>query len=333
VHPTILKKFGRVLAGTLVSASACMTYTASAKEAVADYPSRPIRLIVGYAPGGSTDIAARLVAMKLGQALGQAIVVENKAGAGSNIASELVARAEPDGYTLLLETVANATNMSIYKNLKYDTARDFAPISQIMAAPTVLVVTPSLPVKNLAELVALAKSKPGTLTFASSGPGGTPHLAGEMLKLRAGVNLIHVPYKGAAPALNDVLGGTVSMGFMTALSAISQMQSGKLRPIAVAGPRRMPELPDVPTMAEAGMPDFEVSSWNGLAAPAGTPPAIVEKLNAALKVILQSKEVQDRFQFLASEPVYSTPQQFAAYIAAETSKWGTVIEKSGAKIE
>jgi tripartite-type tricarboxylate transporter receptor subunit TctC len=333
VHPTILQKFGRVLAGTLVSASACMASTASAREAVADYPSRPIRLIVGYAPGGSTDIAARLVAAKLGQALGQSIVVENKAGAGSNIASELVARAEPDGYTLLLETVANATNMSIYKNLNYNTARDFAPISQIMDAPTVLVVTPSLPVKNLQELIALAKSKPGVLTFASSGAGGTPHLAGELLKMRAGVNLIHVPYKGAAPALNDVLGGTVSMGFMTALSAIPQMQSGKLRPIAVCGPRRLPQLPDVPTMAEAGMADFEVSSWNGLAAPAGTPPAIVEKLNAALKVILQSKEVHDRFEMLASAPAYSTPQQFAAYIASETSTWGMVVEKSGAKIE
>jgi len=298
-----------------------------------NYPSRPVKLIVPFPPGGATDIVGRLVAQKLQEALGQPVVVENKAGAGSNIGSDMVAKAAPDGYTLLLGTIANATNMSIYKNMPYDTLRDFAPVTQTMSAPSVLVVTPSLPVSNLKELIALAKAQPGKLSFASSGAGGSPHLAGELLKLRAGIDIIHVPYKGAAPALVDVVSGVVSMGFKTALSAIPHMQSGKLKPIAVAANKRLAQIPNVPTMAEAGLADFEVSSWNGILAPAKTPPEIVAKLNRELVRILATQDVKDRFAAQAAEPIGSTPEQFRAYIKSEIDRWGQVVKASGAKID
>ena len=307
--------------------------SASAQDAAANYPNRPIKIVVGFVPGGATDVVARLMAQKLQEAWGQAVLIENKPGGGSNIGSEQVARAAPDGYTLLLGTIANATNMSIYKELAYDTLRDFAPVTQFISAPSVLVVAPSLPVSNLKELIALAKAKPGTLSYASSGAGGSPHLAGELLKLRAGIDIIHVPYKGAAPALVDVVSGTVSMGFKTALSAIPHMQSGKLKPIAVAANRRLPQIPNVPTMAEAGLADFEVSSWNGLLAPAKTPPEIVAKLNREFVRILATADVREKFAAQAAEPVGNTPEQFRAYIKAEIDNWAQVVKASGAKID
>ena len=307
--------------------------SASAQDAAANYPNRPIKIVVGFVPGGATDVVARLMAQKLQEAWGQAVLIENKPGGGSNIGSEQVARAAPDGYTLLLGTIANATNMSIYKDLAYDTLRDFAPVTQFISAPSVLVVAPSLPVSNLKELIALAKAKPGTLSYASSGAGGSPHLAGELLKLRAGIDIIHVPYKGAAPALVDVVSGTVSMGFKTALSAIPHMQSGKLKPIAVAANRRLPQIPNVPTMAEAGLADFEVSSWNGLLAPAKTPPEMVAKLNREFVRILATADVREKFAAQAAEPVGNTPEQFRAYIKAEIDKWAQVVKASGAKVD
>ena len=315
---------------TLVVLALLLTPLAFAQDS---YPSRPIKLIVPFPPGGATDIVGRLMAQKLQEALGQPVVVENKAGAGSNIGSEQVAKAAPDGYTLLLGTIANATNMSIYKNMPYDTLRDFAPVTQTMAAPSVLVVTNALPANNLKELIALAKVQPGKLSFASSGAGGSPHLAGELLKLRAGIDLIHVPYKGAAPALVDVVSGVVSMGFKTALSAIPHMQSGKLKPLAVAATRRLAQIPNVPTMAEAGLPDFEVSSWNGVLAPARTPPEVIARLNQELVRILATQDVKDRFAAQAAEPVGSTPEQFRAYIRSEIDKWAQVVRASGAKID
>ena len=288
--------------------------------AQSSYPDRPIRLIVPFAAGGPTDIIGRLMAHGMEKELGQNIIVENKPGGGSNIGSELVARAKPDGYTLLLGTIANATSMSIYNNLNYNTERDLVAITQFMSSPSVLVVNPSLPIKTLKELIAYAKANPGKLSYASSGAGGSPHLAGEMLKLRSNIDLLHVPYKGASPALNDVMGGNVSMGFMTAAGALPSINAGKLRAIAVAGSQRLPQLPDVPTMAEAGMPDFEVSSWNGLFAPAGTPPAILKKLaDAALKVINQP-EMQKQFESHASQGVGGTPEQFKQYVRAEIVK-------------
>ena len=317
----------------LAALLAALSTLAQAQDPAASYPSKQIRLVVGFAPGGATDIVARLVAQKLQEAWGQPVVVDNKPGGGSNIGGEFVAKAAPDGYTLLLGTIANATNMSIYKDMPYDTLRDFAPITQTMSAPSVLVVSPSVPAGNLKELIALAKAQPGKLTYASSGAGGSPHLAGELLKMRGGIDIVHVAYKGAAPALVDVVSGTVTMGFKTALSAIPHMQTGKLKPIAVAATKRLPAIPNVPTMAEAGLPDFEVSSWNGVLAPAKTPPAIVAKLHREIVRILGLEDVKKNFAAQAAEPVGNTPEQFRAYIQAEITKWAQVVKASGAKIE
>jgi len=297
------------------------------------YPNKPIHLLVGYTPGGATDIVARLIAAKLQDALGQPVIVENKPGAGSNIASEFVAKSAPDGYTLLVGSIANATNMVVYKHLGYDTLRDLAPITQLMSAPSVLAVHPSFPAKNLQELIALAKRDPGKYAFASSGSGGSPHLAGEMLKLRAGIDLIHVPYKGAAPALSDLLGGQVQMAFQTALSAVPHFQSGQLRPIAVAAGKRLAQLPNVPTMAESGLPDFEVSSWNGLFAPAKTPPEILARLHKETVKALAAPDVRDKLNAQGAEAIGSTPEEFRAYIRAEIDKWGQVARASGAKVD
>lgn len=297
------------------------------------YPIKPIRLLVGYAPGGATDIVARSIAIKLQESLGQPVVVENRAGASSNIASEFVARSAPDGYTLLLGTIANATNMTAFKGLSYDTMRDFVHITQFMTAPSVLTIHPSVPAKNLKELIAVAKQNPGKMAFSSSGNGGSPHLAGELLKMRANIDMIHVPYKGAAPAIADLLGGQVQMSFQTALSAIPHLKSGKLKVIAVASKKRMATLPNVPTMAEAGLPDFEVSSWNGLFAPAKTPPHIVAALNSASIKALQSQDIKDKMEAQGAEPVGNSPEEFKTFVKAEIDKWEQVIVKSGAKMD
>ena len=297
------------------------------------YPAKPIRMLVGYPPGGATDIIARTLAAKLQESLGQSVIVENKAGATSNIASELVTKAAPDGYTLLLGTIANATNMTAYKNPGYDTLRDFSFITQTMSAPSVLAVHASVPAKNLKELIALAKQQPGKLTYASSGTGGSPHLAGELFKLRAGIELLHVPYKGATPAMTDLLGGQVTMSFQTALSAIPHLQSGKLNVIAVAAHQRMALLPNVPTMAEAGLPDFEVSSWNGLYAPAKTPPEIIARLHQAAVKALALPDVREKLAAQGAEGVGNRPEEFRAYVKIEIEKWAKVIRASGMPIE
>ena len=313
----------RVLVALALGSAACALQAA---EDASAYPSRTVTIVVGFTPGGATDITARLLASKLTQALGKPFIVENKPGADSNIGTEQVVRAKPDGYTLLMETVANATNMTVYKNLSYDTARDLSPIVQVMSSPSVLVVTPSLPVKDLRSLIGLAKSQPGRLSFASSGMGGSTHLAGELFKMRAGLDIVHVPYKGAAPAMADVIAGHVSMGFMASLGALGQMQSGQLRPIAVAHSKRLAELPDVPTMAEAGMANFEVSSWNGLAAPTGTPRPIIDKLNAEVNKILALAEVQLQLQVLGALAVGGSSRQFADHVQAQIQKWREVIQ-------
>lgn len=307
--------------------------TAPAADDAGDYPSRPITIVVGYPPGGATDIIARLVATKLSQSLGQPVIVENKPGAGSNIATEQVVRAKPDGYTLLVETIANATNMTVYKNLKYDSARDLAPIVQFMSSPSILVVSPSLKATDLKSLIAMAKAEPDKLTYASSGVGGSPHLAGELLEMRADIDMVHIPYKGATPAMMDVISGHVSMGFMTSLGALEQIQAGKLRPLAVAYAKRLPELPEVPTMAEAGLKDFEVSSWNGLAAPAGTPEPIIRKLNQEVNKILATPEAREQLRTLGAQAVGGTPQAFADYVNAEIQKWRDVIKAAGITLD
>lgn len=316
----------------LIIAFFCLIFAGSA-AAQGSYPTKPIHLIVGYAAGGPTDIVARLVAAKMTESLGQPVIVENKPGAGSNIASEYVVKSAADGYTLLVGSIANATNMVVYKHLNYDTLRDLAPIAQLMSAPSVLVVNPGFPPKNLQELIALAKKNPGKYAFASTGSGGSPHLAGEMLKMRAGIDLIHVPYKGAAPVQADLIGGQVQMAFETALSVVPHIQSGQLRAIAVAANKRLAQLPDVPTMAEAGLPDFEVSSWNGLFAPAKTPPEIIGRLHAAAVKALAAPDVREKLTAQGAEAVGSTPEQFRAYIKAEIDKWGPVARASGARVD
>jgi tripartite-type tricarboxylate transporter receptor subunit TctC len=306
---------------------------AAGAAAQSTYPQKSIRIVVGYTPGGATDIVARILAAKLQEAFGQSVIVENKPGAGSNIGSEYVAKSAPDGYTLLVGSIANASNMVAYKNLSYDTLRDLVPVSQLMSAPSILAVHPSFAAKNLQELIALAKREPGRYAYASTGSGGSPHLAGELLKLRAGIDLIHVPYKGAAPAMSDLLGGQVHMAFQTALSAVPHLQSGQLRAIAVAANKRLAQLPNVPTMAEAGLADVEVSSWNGLFAPAKTPPEIVARLHAETAKALASPEVREKLLAQGAEPIGSSPEEFRAYIRAEIDKWGKVVRASGLRID
>ena len=307
---------------------ALMATSASSQPA---YPAQPIRLIVSFAAGGPTDVFARLIASKLEKELGQPIIVENKPGGGSNIGSEFVAKAKPDGYTLLVGTVANTTNMGIYKNLGYNTVRDFAPITQIMSSPSVLVVNADLPVKTLAELVAYVKARPGKLNYASSGAGGMQHHAGEMLKLRAGIDVLHIPYKGASAALTDIVGGQVDLMFATSAGATPLLDSGRLRALAVTTPERSPAFPALPTMIEAGVPDYQATSWYGLYVPAGTPTAVIARLNAAATKVAQAEAFKSR---VASEGLVistGTPKQLDEFMRSEQTRWARVINAAGIK--
>lgn len=317
-----------IQAGLALSAGLSLPAVAQSKA----YPSQAVKLMVPFGPGGSTDVTARIVSAKLYEILGERIVIENKPGGGSNIGSELASRAAPDGYTLLLGTVANAINMSLYKNPGYDLVRDFEAISILASAPAVLAVNPKLPVTTVQELIALARAKPDSLNYATSGVGTTPHLAGEMFLQRFNIKMTHVAYKGAAPALTDTIAGVTQVGFKTALSAIPSIQSGQLRVLAVCSSKRLALLPDVPTMAEAGVPDFEITSWNGLFAPRGTPLDIVMKLSQACASVARMKDVQDTLAAQAAESLSSTPTQFKAFIEAEIVKWGVVVKATGAQI-
>jgi tripartite-type tricarboxylate transporter receptor subunit TctC len=314
-------------AGLLASALLCLHGAAQAQDASAHYPNKPVRIVIGYQPGGPTDLTARVVATKLQAALGQPFIVENKPGAGSNLASEMVAAAAPDGYTLLVAASQLTWNSVLFKKLKFDAVKSFEPVSMIMSAPAVLVVNPALPVKDLAELVSMAKKQPGKLSFASSGNGSVPHIAGELFKTRAGINLLHVPYRGAGPALSDLLGNQVSMSFMTALSALPHVQNNKLKPLAVTSRQRLPMLPNVPTMAEAGVPGVEVDSWNGLFAPAGTPKEIVDKLYRELAKALATPEVRKTFEDQAATVVGSSPAEFSSFLKKEVVE-GSAFAKS-----
>ena len=323
-----VKQTRRAILGALVLTTGLgMTALAQAK-----YPDRPIKIIVGFSAGGPTDIVARLVGSRLEKALGQPVVIENKPGGGSNIATTEAARSKPDGYTLLLGTVANATNMSVYRKLNYDTERDFTPITQLVRSPSVLVVNNDLPVKTLSELIAYANANPGKVSYASSGAGGSPHLAGEMLTQRANIKALHVPYKGAAPALNDVMGGTVSMGFKTASGVTGTINAGRVRAIAIASNTRLPQLPNVPTLAELGYTDFEVSSWSGLFAPKGTPQAIIDTLAKATIEILNNPDVRKQLEGMGAIPVGSTPAEFQKYVRDEIQKWGVVAKTANIKL-
>ena len=320
-------RFSRaVLAAVLVAAAGC--------AGAQGYPSQPIKLIVPFTAGGTTDILARTIGQKLGESLRQPVIVDNRPGAGGNIGADLVAKAKPDGYTLVMGTIGTQSiNASLYSKMPYDSAKDFAPITLVAIVPNVLVVNPTVPAKSVAELIALAKSKPGALNFASSSTGGSPHLSGEMFKQMAGVDIAHVPYKGSAPAITDLLGGQVQLMFDNLPSALPQVKAGKLRALAVTSARRSPAAPDLPTIAEAGVPGYEVDSWFGILAPAGTPREIVNKLNAEIVKILQMPDVKERLSEQGAVPVGDTPEHFAEHIRKETVKWAKVVKASGARAD
>jgi tripartite-type tricarboxylate transporter receptor subunit TctC len=313
-----------------VTAAALLSCASAFAQA---FPAKPIRVVVPFPPGGGTDIVARTVAPKMSEILGQPVVVENRAGAGGNIATEHVAKSAPDGYTLVVASASTAINTTLVKNLSWDFARDFAPVALLVVNNHLLAVHPSVPAANVKELLTLAKAKPGHVTYASYGNGSSAHLTAELFKLMAGVDLLHVPYKGAAPAVNDLLGGQVSLVFADVAAMLSHVKSGKLRALGIASRQRFEGLPDVPTIAEAGVPDFEAGGFLGLAAPAGTPPAAVAALNGAAVKTLGMPDVRERLLALASPPMPGTPEQFGQRIKAEIDKWARVIRAANIKPE
>lgn len=321
------------LAFMLLAAAALagITGTASAQSA---YPNKPLRLIVPFAAGGPTDVLARVIGQKLGESLGQPVVVESRPGASGNIASDHVAKASPDGYTLILGTVGtHAINASLYSKLPFDTARDFAPIALVASATIVMVVHPSVPAATVNEFVALAKSRPQPFSMASPGSGTPHHLAGELFKTVTTVDMVHIPYKGAAPALNDIMGGQTSVGFVSLPAALPHVKAGKLRALGITATKRSVVAPDVPTIAESGAPGYEVENWYGVLAPAGTPREILNKLNDAIIKLLQAKDVKELLNNQGFEVLQSTPDQFAAFSKTELVKWAKLVKLSGAKAD
>lgn len=322
----------RITRFACIAAFAVSTLDAPARAA--DYPNRPITLVVAFTPGGPSDVLARIVGKQMEQSLGQPVIIENRPGAGGNIAADSVAHAAGDGYTLLMgNNSILATNESLYKKLTYNPQKDFAPITLIGSQANILVVNNSVPAKSLKELIALAQAPPGKLNFASSGYGAAAHLAGELFKTEAKVDLVHVPYKGAAPALQDLIGGHSQLMFATAASVVGHIKGGKVRALAVTTRKRTQILPELPTMDEAGLPGFEASTWHGLVAPAGTPPAVIAKLHDAAVKALMDPGVQASLTRLGVDIVGDTPDDFKAYIAAEVPKWAAIVKASGAKME
>ena len=305
----------------------------SAARAQQAYPAKPIRLILPFPPGGSTDIVARLIGQKLTESWGQPVLIENRPGAGGNIAAETAARAAPDGYTLFQVNVANAIGATLYPKLSYDLITSFAPVIQLATTPYVLLAHPTVPAKNTAELIALAKARPGQLNYASAGGGSATHLSGELLKSMAGVNIVHVPYKGTGPAVTALLSGEVDLYFATVPAALPLVEAKKLRALGVTSARRSPLMRDVPAIAEAGLKGYETSTWHGILAPAATPADIVVKLNAEIARTLAQPAVRERLVGQGLDPVGGTPEQFGAYLKTEISKWAVVVKASGARAE
>jgi tripartite-type tricarboxylate transporter receptor subunit TctC len=297
------------------------------------YPARPIRFIVPFPPGGGNDIVGRIVAQKLAEGLGQQVVIDNRGGAGGTIGTDIAAKAPPDGYTMLVNNISLAVNHTLFRKLPYDTLKDLAPVSLVGRQPNIVVVHPALPAKSMRELIELARTKPGQLNYGSGGNGTASHLATEMLKLMTKTDLVHVPYKGLGPALTDLIGGRLELIISTMASALPQMKAGKLRPLAVTTARRSSFFPEVPTMNEAGVKGYEFSTWYGLLVPAGTPQAIVDRLNREAVKAVASAAVIEQFSGQGLEAAASGPQEFGAYLRSEVSKWGRVIKASGATPE
>jgi tripartite-type tricarboxylate transporter receptor subunit TctC len=308
---------------------ACLACAALAQ----DYPSRPIHMIVPYPPGGGTDIVARVITEPLGQALGQPIVIDNRGGAAGNVGTEVAARAAPDGYTVLFTLSSHTINPKLYAKLPFDVEKDFVPIGLAANIPQILVAHPSLPASNVQELIAYAKANPGKLNFASVGTGSPGHIAGELFKLKTGVDIVHVPYKGGGPAVTDTLGGQVQLLFVSMPAAWQFVKAGRLKAFAVTSDKRSVVAPDIPTLAEAGVPDCVVNSWYGALAPAKTPPAVLAKLSAALAKVVQSADVKERLLLQGAEATSSTPQEFDALIRDELAKWDYVIRAAKIKPE
>ena len=297
------------------------------------YPTKSIRMVVPYAPGGGVDIIARATAQELARRVGQQIIVDNRAGAGGNVGSDAVAKSAPDGYTLLMASPANTINPSLYAKMPYEPLRDLAAVALIASVPSVLLANRSLPVANVKQLVALAKAKPGALTYGSGGSGSTEHLAGEMFKSFAGVDMLHVPYKGGAQVLTDLIGGQIALMFVNQVFALPHIQSGKVKALAVAGVARSPSLPEVPTFVEAGFRDFVVSVWWGVMGPAAMPKEIISQLNREIVAGLSSPEMKERLHNMSAQPIGGTHEQFSAFFAAETKRWAPIVKASGARAD
>lgn len=318
----------------LAAALACAAVLAAPAARADNFPGKPIRIVVGFPAGGAPDTLARIVSEKISPSWGQPVVVENKPGAGGNIGAEAVAHAPADGHTLAMGTVGtHSINGALYSKMPYDMVKDFAPVILVASTPNVLVVNPAVPAKNVAELIALAKAKPGGLTFGTPGVGTSPHVAGEMFNTLAGVKIAHVPYKGRAMAIPDLLGGHITMMFDNLPSALPVVKEGKLRALGITSAKRSPSAPDIPTLAEQGLPGFEADSWFAFFAPAGTPKEVVVKLNAELNRIYQLPDVQARLKTQGLEPVLGSPEKLAAFQRAEIAKWAKVVKESGAKAD
>ena len=298
------------------------------------YPSKPIRFVVPYPAGGPLDAVARLLAQKVSESVKQPIVVDNKPGAGGNIGADAVAKSPPDGYTILMGAVAtHAINPALYASIPYDAVKDFAPVTQIASTPNVLVVNPSVPASNVREFIAYAKANPGKLNFGSGSTGSAGHLAGELFKSMAGIDMTHVPYKGAAPAMNDLIGGRIQLMFDNLASSLGQMRAGKVKALAVTTAKRTPLAPELPTIAESGLPGFDINTWFGLFVPAGTPREVIALLHDEFTRALAAPDIREKMLAIGAEPVGSTPSEFAAYIRAESEKYARIIKASGAKAD
>lgn len=319
----------RIVLPLAATVAAVLVAPVSAQE----FPSRPIRVVVPFAAGGPTDILARLMAPKLSERWGQQIIVDNRPGAGATLGADIAARANPDGYTLLLNTVGHSITPFLFPKLAYDAVKSFAPITAISQAPLVLVMNPSVPAKTVADIVALAKAKPGQIAYGSSGNGGISHLAGHLFTKSAGITMNHIPYKGMAPVIPDLIAGQVSLAFPDPLIAMPHVRAGRLRLMAVTSLQRSIIDRDVPTIAESGLPGYEVSVWYGMFAPAGTPPAVLGRLHAGLVAVVNAPDLKERIIREGGEPLGNSPAAFAAMVKADLDRWGVVVKDSGAKSE